>query len=65
MVFTFVDIYIENMATRAASVVFGSKTFLITAYSQSLTEIDITAGYMIGETTAANTLTDKLTFTSI
>jgi hypothetical protein len=61
----FVDIYIENMATRAAAVAFGSRTYLITAYSQTLTEISITAGYMIGETTAANTLADKLTFTSV
>lgn len=61
----FVDIKINNMSCRPDTTPFGSGTSLITAYAQSLTEYQITSGYMIGETTATKTLADKLTFTAV
>lgn len=61
----FVDIFIHDMAARNYATAFGAKTYLIQSDATLLTEYQIYAGYMIGETTASNTLTDKLTFTSV
>lgn len=61
----FVDIKIQNMSCRSAATSWGLGTSLISSYTQALTEYQIAAGYMIGETTASQTLSDKLTFTAI
>lgn len=57
------DVLIKNLAIRADVTAFASKTYLV----QSNTVISLThntlAGYLVGETTASNTLNDTLTFT--
>ena len=57
------DLIINNMAMRADSVAFGSKTFLVLANDLLLKELPTVAGYIIEETTVGETFTDKLTFT--
>jgi len=61
----FVNIFIHNMSARDAATAFGAGTDIVLADTQLETEYQIVAGYMIGETTASNTLADKLTFTSV
>lgn len=61
----FIDIKIKNMSCRSAATAWGSGTSLISTFTQSATEYQIVAGYMIGETTATQTLADKLTFTAL
>jgi len=56
------DILIEDLAIRANSTAFASKTYLIQNYTQTLTTYPTFAGYVVGETTAGNTLLDSLTF---
>lgn len=58
------DIDIVNLALRPASLAFpGGDTYLVQTSATLGTELDVVAGYAIGETTTANTLADKLTFT--
>jgi len=61
----FIDIKIKNMSCRSAATALGFGTSLISTFTQSATEYQIVAGYMIGETTATQTLADKLTFTAL
>jgi hypothetical protein len=61
----FADIFINNLSVRTAVTAWGAGTDVILADTLLLSEIAIAAGYMIGETTATFTLTDKLTFTAI
>lgn len=61
----FVDVIIDNMSCRSAATSWGSGTDIILANEQLETEYQISAGYMIGETTATYTLADKLTFTAV
>lgn len=61
----FSDIFINNLSCRNDTTPFGSGTDLILADTMLLSEYTIDAGYMIGETTAGETLADKLTFTAI
>lgn len=61
----FSDIFINNLSCRSAATAWGSGTDLILADTLVATEYETAAGYMIGETTAGETLADKLTFTAV
>ncbi len=56
------DLLIENLAVRADTTAFASKTYLIQSFTQAFTGYSLFAGYCVEETTAGETFTDKLTF---
>lgn len=55
------DLNLINVAIRSNATAFGSKTFLVQASETLSIAEDAAAGYAIGETTASNTLNDKIT----
>lgn len=57
------DILIKDLAIRADVTPFASKTYLVQSYTTLMLSYNTLAGYIVGETTVSNTLTDKLTFT--
>lgn len=61
----FVDINFVNLSARDAATAWLSGTDLIAAGVISDYKFETTAGYMIGETTATFTFSDKITFTAI
>lgn len=61
----FKDLLIEEMAIRADTTSFASRTSLITSSTQILTKATTYAGYIIEETTSGETFTDRLTFVAI
>lgn len=61
----FVDISITNLSCRDNGTAWGSGTILVSSGTVALTEYLPLAGYMIPETTTGQTLSTKLTFTSI
>lgn len=60
----FVDIHIANMSARADGGAFPG-TNMVVAGDWVALSYTAAAGYMIGETTAGETFTDKITFTAI
>jgi hypothetical protein len=61
----FFDIFINNLSCRSAAIPFGSGTSLILANEVLYSGYNVESGYMIGETTTGETLTNKITFTAI
>lgn len=57
------DVVIANMAIRADVTAFGSKTYMVQSNATIYNKYPTIAGYIVEETTASNTFTDKLTFT--
>lgn len=55
-----IDVDLEDVAIRSNATVFASRSFLLQTKTLLLKEIDAPAGYAIGETTAANTLSDLI-----
>lgn len=56
------DVAINDLAMRANTVVFASKTFLVQGYDTLLVKYPTSAGYIIQEDTAGETFADKLNF---
>jgi hypothetical protein len=56
------DVFLTNVAARADGTAFGSKTYLVQANTQLLTQWQTVAGYIIEETTSGETFADKLTY---
>lgn len=56
------DVVIVNCAVRADTTAFASKTYLVSASTTIYPTYALFAGYVVGETTAANTLADTLVF---
>lgn len=56
------DVKIEDLAIRADAVAFGSKTYLIQAFTEIYNIFPTYAGYVVGETTSSNTLNDTITY---
>lgn len=61
----FVDVEITELAYRAQTVAFASRTKLINALTSVNPSGATTAGYLIEEDTATYTFSDKLTFTAV
>lgn len=61
----FVDIEVTELAVRAQTVAFASRTKLIDALALINKSLPTDAGYLTEEDTATYTFTDKLTFTTI
>lgn len=57
------DVVLDDVAIRADATVFASKTYLIQNKTTIIPIYQLTAGYVIQETTSGETFTDKLTFT--
>lgn len=57
------DIIITGLAMRADATALGSATYLVAAKATVFNKYPTDAGYIVQETTASNTFTDKLTFT--
>lgn len=56
------DVVIVNCALRADTTAFTSKTYLVSASTTIYPTYPLFAGYVVGETTASNTLADTLVF---
>jgi hypothetical protein len=56
------DIVIEDLALRASGTAFSSKTYLVQGSTTIYPTYPTFAGYVIGESTAGETLADQLTF---
>lgn len=56
------DVLLEDVAIRADTVVFASKTYLVQGKTTLIPVYSLYAGYAVEETTASNTWTDTLTF---
>lgn len=56
------DVVIQDAAIRADLTPFGSKTYLVQSFTELVSVYPTFAGYVVGETTAGNTLADTLTF---
>ena len=59
-----IDLIITDLAIRADTTPFTSKTYLVQSKLELLSSYPTYAGYIVGETTTLNTLTDTLTFTA-
>jgi hypothetical protein len=60
-----VDITLEDVAMRANATAFGSKTYLVQAFTEIYSTYPTFAGYIVGETTVSNTLNDTITYIAI
>lgn len=58
------DVVLEDVAIRADTVAFGSKTYLVQGKTNLIPLYQTIAGYAEEETTASNTFVDTLTFTA-
>lgn len=56
------DVLLKNIKMRSDATAFGSGTFLIQNNTVISRLFPTVSGYIVGETTAGNTFTDKLTF---
>lgn len=56
------DVVIVDCALRADTTAFASKTYLVSASTTIYPTYPLFAGYVVGETTASNTLADTLVF---
>lgn len=56
------DVVIVDCALRADTTAFASKTYLVSASTTIYPTYPLFSGYLVGETTAANTLADTLVF---
>lgn len=56
------DVLLKNVAVRADATLFANKTYLVQNQTTIMTSYPTNAGYIVEETTASNTFTDKLTF---
>lgn len=57
-----IDIKLEDVAMRADATAFGSKTYLVQAFTEIYSTYPTFAGYIVGETTVSNTLNDTITY---
>jgi len=56
------DIKIEKVTLRADTISFGGGTNLVNAFTEYFSSYPTYAGYVVGETTASNTLNDTITY---